>query len=124
VEVVWEAGGDVPAIAAVPDRVQQVLLNLTLNAVDAMPGGGRLHIRTAPTGDPPGVEITFADTGSGIPPEQLDHLFEAFASSKQGGLGLGLYVSRNIVHEHGGRIEVESEVGSGTTFTIWLPVEG
>jgi len=123
VEVRWEAGQDLPAVAAVADRVQQVFLNLVLNAVDAMPGGGELAVRTAHTPDPAGVAVTFADTGSGIPEEQLERLFEPFASTKTEGLGLGLYVSRNIVHEHGGHIHVDSTPGQGATFTIWLPAE-
>jgi len=123
VEVRWEAGQDLPAVAAVADRVQQVFLNLVLNAVDAMPGGGELAVRTAHTPDPAGVAVTFADTGTGIPEEQLERLFEPFASTKTEGLGLGLYVSRNIVHEHGGHIQVDSRPGQGTTFTVWLPAE-
>jgi two-component system NtrC family sensor kinase len=121
VAVHWKPGQDLSALAVVPEQVQQVLLNLVLNAVDAMPGGGELTVRTAATADPAGVELTFADTGSGIPQEQLASLFEPFASTKTQGLGLGLYVSRNIVHEHGGRIEVDSQPGHGTTFTVWLP---
>jgi PAS domain S-box-containing protein len=123
VQVAWEAGQGLPAIAAVPDRVQQVFLNLALNAVDAMPGGGQLAVRTGQTGDPAGVEVTFADTGTGIPAEQLEQLFEPFMSTKAQGLGLGLYVCRNIVQEHGGRIDVQSKVGHGTTFTVWLPAQ-
>jgi signal transduction histidine kinase len=67
--------------------------------------------------------VTFADTGSGIPQEQLERLFEPFSSTKTQGLGLGLYVSRNIVREHKGHIDVQSQPGHGTTFTVWLPAE-
>jgi PAS domain S-box-containing protein len=121
VAVHWEAGADLPSVSAVPDRVQQVFLNLVLNAVDAMPEGGELTVRTAATLDPRGIEATFADTGRGIPEKQLARLFEPFASTKTQGLGLGLYVSRNIVHDHGGHIEADSHAGQGTTFTVWLP---
>ena len=124
VEVVWEGGDDdLPRIPMVRDRVQQVVLNLVLNAIDAMPEGGDLRIEAAPTSEPPGIEVSFIDTGVGIPPDQREHLFEAFRSTKSEGAGLGLYVTRNIVREHGGWIEVDSEVGEGTTFTIWLPQE-
>ena len=66
------------------------------------------------------MQFTFADTGAGIAPDEAERLFEAFYSTKELGLGLGLYVSRNIVREHGGWIEVES-TGEGSTFTVWLP---
>jgi two-component system NtrC family sensor kinase len=124
VEVVWQGGDDLPQIPMVRDRIQQVVLNLVLNALEAMPEGGELRIRAARTSDPPGVEAAFTDTGVGIPPEHLDHLFEAFGSTKPEGVGLGLYVTRNIVREHEGWIDVDSEVAEGTTFTVWLPREG
>jgi signal transduction histidine kinase len=121
VRVVWKRTEDLPLVPIVPDRVQQVFLNIVLNAIDAMPYGGRLRIWTELTERPEGVRISFADTGPGIPPEGLKRLFEAFQSDKEEGLGLGLYVSRNIVQEHDGRIDVESRLGHGATFTVWLP---
>ncbi len=122
VEVEWEPAAGLPALMLVPDRMHQVFLNLTLNALEAMPEGGRLHIGTNRTGDPAWVRVTFADTGSGIAPDGLPHVFEPFYTTKKEGLGLGLYITRNIVEEHGGRIEVESKPGEGTTFTVWLPI--
>ena len=121
VEIGWEGAEDLPDVAIVRDHVQQVFLNLVLNAVDAMPEGGELQIRASRTQAPAGVAITFADTGVGIPPEELSHIFEAFHSTKKAGVGLGLYVSHTIIQEHGGRIEVQSQEGVGTTFTVWLP---
>jgi len=123
VAVIWDTPGDLPPVPMVRDQVKQVFLNLVLNGIEAMPEGGELRIEAAGTEEPRGVEVSFADTGVGIPPEDLEELFEAFSTNKREGLGLGLYVSRNIVHEHGGWIEVESEVGEGTTFTVWLPLE-
>jgi signal transduction histidine kinase len=114
-----------------------VFLNLMLNAVDAIAArdsdaassypaesrGGQVHVRTTATREPPGVRVVFADDGVGISPEEQDVLFEPFHTTKEVGVGLGLYISKNIVQDHGGRIEVESEQGKGATFTVWLPSE-
>jgi len=131
VEVIWEPGHDLPWLSVVPDEIKQVFLNLVLNAVEAMPDGGQLRIgirqtsiRALHTDEPEGVRITFHDTGVGISPEALSELFDPFYTTKEEGLGLGLYVSYNIVDAHDGRIDVESRVGEGTTFTLWLPVDG
>ncbi|MBN1810411.1 MAG: hypothetical protein JXA14_01090, partial [Anaerolineae bacterium] len=121
VEVAWEAASDLPSLMLVPDRIQQVFLNLALNAVEAMPEGGRLEVRASPTGDPEGVRISFMDSGEGIAADTASHLFEPFYTTKPDGLGLGLYVTHNIVEEHGGHIEVEGREGEGATFTVWLP---
>ncbi|NIV32486.1 MAG: hypothetical protein GWN58_24520 [Anaerolineae bacterium] len=121
VEVAWSPATELPAVSLAPDRVQQVLLNLVLNAVEAMPEGGQLQISTALTREPDGVRVTFADTGVGIEPERLPGIFEPFHSTRAEGLGLGLYISKKIVEEHGGHIKVDSHVGEGTTFTVWLP---
>jgi signal transduction histidine kinase len=124
VEVSWEGEDSLPPVPMVRDRIQQVFLNLVLNALEAMPEGGELHVRAGRTEEPAGVGVSFADTGAGIVPEEVARLFEAFHSTKQLGLGLGLYVSRNILQEHGGWIDVQSQVGQGATFTIWLPADG
>jgi PAS domain S-box-containing protein len=120
VEVEWEPAGG-PAPSLVPNCTNQVFLNLVLNALDAMPTGGRLRVCADCTGDPAGVRVAFADTGCGIAPEAIPRLFSPFYTTKPEGLGLGLYITRNIVEECGGRIEVESVLGEGTTFTVWLP---
>ena len=122
VEVEWRSADDLPTLMLVPDRINQVFLNLVLNALDAMPDGGRLRVSTECAGDPAWVRVTFADTGQGIAPNALPHVFDPFYTTKSEGLGLGLYITRNIVEEHGGRIEVESLLKEGTTFTVWLPV--
>ena len=108
-------------VKVVPDRLQQVFLNLILNAVDAMPHGGRLSVTITETQSPPGGLVVFRDTGVGIPPEVQSRLFDPFHTTKPEGLGLGLFISQNIIQEHGGEIQVESAPGEGTTFTIWLP---
>ena len=101
--------------------MQQVFLNLMLNAVDAMPDGGRLQVSTSRTDQPDGVRISFTDSGVGIAPDVLPRIFDVFYSTKPDGLGLGLSISRDIVEQHGGRIEADSFLGEGTTFTVWLP---
>jgi PAS domain S-box-containing protein len=121
VEVAWSPDAELPAVSLASERMRQVFLNLVLNAVEAMPEGGRLHVSTSPTREPRGARVIFADTGDGIEPDRVPRIFEPFHSSRPEGLGLGLYISRNIVEEHGGQIDVESQVGAGTTFTIWLP---
>ena len=110
-----------PSIWLMPNAMQQVFLNLILNAIDAMPEGGRLQVGTRWTAQPTGVQIRLTDSGQGIAPEVKEHLFEAFYSTKPDGLGLGLFISHNIVKQHAGQIEVESQVGKGTSFSIWLP---
>jgi signal transduction histidine kinase len=102
-------------------RLKQVLINVVKNAIEAMDGGGELCLESRVRGEK--VEITVADTGPGIPPEDLERIFEAFYTTKPHGTGLGLGISRSIVEEHpGGSFSVESEKGKGTRFTISLPV--
>jgi signal transduction histidine kinase len=117
--------GDLPPVNADMNRLQQVLLNLSLNACEAMQDGGTLTISTSAQGK--NVLLKVADTGCGIKEEHLDHIFEPFFSTKPvgKGTGLGLSVSYGIVQRHGGTLEVESEIGKGSTFIIILPcVEG
>jgi PAS domain S-box-containing protein len=120
-KVVRDVTEDLPSLVLAPDRIQQALLNLVLNAMEAMPDGGQLCVSTSRTDAPLGVSVSFADTGPGIAPDALPHIFDPFYTTKSEGLGLGLYITRNIVEEHRGRIEVESLFGEGATFTVWLP---
>jgi PAS domain S-box-containing protein len=112
---------DLPALPLVADQIKQVFLNLLLNAIEHMPQGGRLQVSTTYTSQPAGIRIAFTDSGAGIAPDVLPHVFEPFYGTRPEGLGLGLFISRNIVEQHGGQIEVHSRVGEGTTFTVWLP---
>lgn len=124
VTVVWDHDGDeLPKVRVVADRLHQVFLNLILNARDAMPDGGELVITATPTDDPPGVRVSFADNGGGIPDEIRVKLFTPFMTTKERGVGLGLYVCHNIIEEHSGAIDVETEPGEGTKFHIWLPAD-
>jgi signal transduction histidine kinase len=122
IEVIWQPESDLPKLSLAVDRLQQAFLNILMNAIEAMPDGGQLAVHTARTTQPEGARITLADTGDGIREDHLSQLFQPFFSTKAEGLGLGLYTCRNIVEEHGGWIEVESELDQGTTFTIWLPI--
>jgi len=120
VELIWDPPDAVPDVLADPDAIEEVFLNLTLNALDAMPDGGTLRLAIESTAAPPGVRVTCADSGPGIDTELLPRLFDSFVTNKTEGMGLGLYVSRDIVEQHGGRIEVETQAGRGTTFFVWL----
>ena len=113
-----------PSVMGDPERLQQLLLNLLLNAADAMPSGGKLRVSVAPDGDD-AVEVRVADTGAGITPDDLDRIFEPFFTTKAAGEGngLGLMVAKGIVSDHGGSIEVTSEEGKGTAFCILFPVD-
>lgn len=124
VRVIRRQEADLPMLSAVPDQITQVFLNVVLNAIDAMPDGGVLDVSAARTAMPPGLSVTFSDHGVGIAAEALPHVFEPFYTTKPEGMGLGLYISQDIVRGHGGHIQVESQVGHGTRFTIWLPAQG
>ena len=113
-----------PPVHCLRDQLKQVILNLSLNAVEVMPHGGRLTINTSMSPKADGVWITFTDTGQGIAPEDLPNIFDPFFTRKAGGTGLGLAISYDIIQHHHGRIEVDSEPGRGTTFRIWLPTKG
>jgi signal transduction histidine kinase len=111
---------DEPAtVVADVEKIKSCFSNLIINAIHAMPGGGRLDVVVEPSGD--GYRLTFKDTGLGIPAEALDRVFEPYYSTKDTGTGLGLAVTKKIVDEHGGRIRVDSVVGQGTTFEVDLP---
>jgi PAS domain S-box-containing protein len=113
--------GPEPMVTVAADRIHQVFLNLILNAVDAMPEGGDLTVELAATATPKGGRVVLSDTGVGITPEDQAGLFNPFFTTKPDGLGLGLFISQNIVENHRGTISVESTPGQGTSFTIWLP---
>jgi signal transduction histidine kinase len=119
---------DVPDVLAMGNQIQQVLLNLLINARQAMPGGGRLILRLERDAAADTADIIIRDTGCGIPADKLPRIFEPFFTTKsgpdetgKGGTGLGLASCRQIIEAHRGRIRVESTVGKGTQFTIKLP---
>ena len=101
-------------------QIKQVLVNLIKNAMQAMTKSGTLTVQTGI--GPDGVWVRIADTGGGIPQETINRIFEPFYTTKKKGTGLGLLIVQRIVREHGGRIELESLVGQGTSFRVWLPI--
>ncbi len=120
IELVLEIAADLPDIAADENQLRQALLNLVRNAKEAMPAGGRVRVvLEAP--EPGRVSLSIADTGGGIAPEHVGRVFEPFFSTKAKGTGLGLALVQQILNEHGGRVEVKSEPGSGTTFLMSFP---
>jgi signal transduction histidine kinase len=125
-----------PAVRGVADQLKQVVLNVILNAIEAMPQGGRLLIdvttvhtasdrsgATLDVASAPHLVITIADSGQGIAADKLAQLFDGLHTTKASGMGLGLYTSKAIIDRHMGRIAVASELGRGTTFTIMLPLD-
>lgn len=120
IEVVTEYEEAPPELAVDALQIQQIICNLANNALQAMEKGGRLTVRTKTTGE--FFDISFADTGSGISQENLPKIFDPLFSTKVNGTGLGLSICRSIVEGHGGTIEVASEVGRGSVFTVRLPV--
>jgi len=123
IEIIREYAPELPEILMDTSQIEQVLINMMINAGQAMPQGGKLIIRTGINDSGDHIYIRIEDTGCGIPEENLEKLFDPFFSTKgHKGTGLGLSVSYGIIQSHGGDIEVESQPGSGTVFTITLPV--
>jgi signal transduction histidine kinase len=123
VKVRDEIAGDLPRLVGNRQGLQQVFLNLVVNAIQAMPQGGELTLRARRAGERD-IEVQVADTGQGIPEENLSAIFDPFFTTKEvgKGTGLGLSVSYGVIKKHGGQIQVASRVGKGTTFTVVLPV--
>jgi signal transduction histidine kinase len=112
---------ELPPVWGNPARLQQVFTNLLINAQQATPSGGVITVSTEPSEDPKGVWVHVADSGKGIPEEELERIFEPFYTRKEEGTGLGLSITRQIVLEHNGTIQVKSEVGQGSCFSVFLP---
>ncbi|MHB8901058.1 MAG: two-component system sensor histidine kinase NtrB [Thermoguttaceae bacterium] len=120
IEIVDYLAADLPTVLLDREAFHGALLNLVINAEQAMPKGGQLVLRTSVVGD--GVALDLIDTGCGMDAETQAHVFEAFFSTKGSGSGLGLPTARKIIEAHGGTISLQSEPGRGTQFTIKLPV--
>jgi signal transduction histidine kinase len=119
IEIKCYLPADLPPVRLERDLFKQALLNLLLNAQQAMPNGGVLTLQAS--AEPAGVRLDVIDTGKGMPPEVASRAFKPFFSTRPGGSGLGLATTKKIVEGHGGTIEVQSEVGRGTKFTLRLP---
>jgi two-component system NtrC family sensor kinase len=131
VDVKFNPGENLNPVNMDRNQFQSVLLNILINSLDAANPGDTVTVTTKNServneAGQEGVEIGIADTGCGIPPEHINKLFDPFFTTKEvgQGTGLGLAVSLGIVQRHGGSIRVQSEVGKGSTFTIWVPLEG
>jgi two-component system NtrC family sensor kinase len=131
VTLTFKQSKGIPLLTLDASQMQSVLLNLIINAFDATEPGGTITVSAGISvsthkANNKGVEIAVRDTGCGIPSDHIDKLFDPFFTTKDvgQGTGLGLAVSYGIVQHHGGTIRVQSEVGSGSTFTVWLPIEG
>jgi signal transduction histidine kinase len=120
IEVSLALSDNLPPVRASRDQLTQVFLNLIINASEAMPDGGELHI-SARVFDRR-LELAFADSGQGIPPSQMAKLFEPFHTTKEQGTGLGLAVSYSIVQQHGGTITAENAPDGGAIFVVALPL--
>ena len=119
IKIELQKAPDLPEVEHDSDQIHQVLLNLLLNAVQAMEGAGTVRVEISSHDDCASVVVS--DTGRGIPPPQLSHIFRPFYTTKGNGTGLGLSLARRIVEEHHGRIEVSSTVGKGSKFEVVLP---
>ena len=123
IEVKKDLDPSLSSVMADFDQIEQVCIDLILNAIQAMPDGGRLTLRTQKQDD--WLKIEFKDTGCGIPEEYMSKLFTPFFTTKVKGkgVGLGLAVAYGIIQRHKGKIEVQSKEGVGTTFTVYLPID-
>jgi PAS domain S-box-containing protein len=121
INIIFTPGAELESVLCNADQLRQVFLNLVLNAIEAMPEGGTLTVRT--TAGPTVALIEISDTGIGIPDDIRSHLFEPFFTNKPNGTGLGLSISAHIVTQHGGQLEVESAKGQGSTFRVVLPYQ-
>lgn len=120
IAVARDWNGRIPTLTGDPDQLRQVFQNLVMNAMQAMPGGGRLDVRIRASADTLRVEV--ADTGLGFPPDQMEHLFRPFATTKAAGTGLGLAITRRIVEDHHGMVRVENRPNGGATFVLEFPL--
>jgi two-component system NtrC family sensor kinase len=125
VQIEMNLDTELPSVVIDPSQIERVFINLIVNAAEAMDGFGRLTISTRRTAADSSIEIEVTDTGHGISEENLERIFDPFFTTKETGygVGLGLAISYGIVKEHKGAISVESRIGSGTTFTVRLPIK-
>jgi PAS domain S-box-containing protein len=123
ISVFQDLSDSLPRIMVDKGQIEQAMINLIINAVEATPAGGRIHLATRMSRRNGFIDIVVADTGEGIPDNRLSRIFDPFFTTKEEGTGLGLAITHGIIEQHGGTIEVSSTPGQGTTFTITIPVE-
>jgi two-component system NtrC family sensor kinase len=125
IKVVQKLDADLPAVHGYPDQLRQVLLNIILNAQQSIEGSGSIEVWTSMSqaSAEPSVLVEISDTGCGISEEEMVHIFEPFFSRRRDGTGLGLWVTQNIVRQHGGHIEIANRERKGSTFRLILPVD-
>lgn len=123
IEFEFTPDNELPSIPALTDQIKQAILNLVINAIEAMPTGGKITVTTKHLQENDEVLITVSDTGKGIATTILPNIFEAFATDKETGTGLGLTITYDIVTKHQGRISAKNNYGAGATFSIWLPTK-
>jgi PAS domain S-box-containing protein len=121
IQIVTSLDRTLPTILGDASTLHQVLMNLLTNAREAMPGGGQIRLETGPAERPGWIRLLVADTGAGIPAEEISKIFDPFFTTKRTGTGLGLSVSYGIIQEHGGTVDVQSRPGAGTSFIISFP---
>jgi two-component system, sporulation sensor kinase A len=119
----FEPDPDLPLIPIIRDQIKQVVLNMCLNAVEAMPDKGILTLSTQYDSKKSQVVFKICDTGAGIPDEVLPYIFDPFVTTKDIGTGLGLAITYDIIRRHNGHIEVESQTGKGSQFIVFLPLQ-
>ena len=122
IDVVLELAEGLPPLIMDFNQISQVIMNLVINAIEAMPDGGKLLLRTSRQDEPPGLRLQVSDTGIGIIPEDEDRIFDPFFTRKSDGTGLGLSICRQILEQHGAHMEVSSSPGGGTTFHVIFPL--
>ena len=122
IKILSHLPSEIKEVSLDPDGINQVLLNLYLNAVEAMNQEGTLRVSLFAEQGSPWVKIMVSDTGMGIRKEDLEHVFDPYFTTKQTGTGLGLAIVHKIIEAHGGEVNVESEIGRGTTVSVLLPL--
>jgi len=122
IDVRKELTADLPRLHLDKGQIQQVLINLTLNAIESTPAGGSITLNTSLNARRRRVEISVSDTGEGIPEELIDKVFDPFFTTKEEGTGLGLAITHGIIEQHGGTIEAQNREHEGTTFLIKIPL--
>jgi signal transduction histidine kinase len=122
IKVVTDLAVDLPTMWVDPELMRNCLINFLTNAAQAMPDGGAIMLGASFDREANMFSLTFADQGVGIPPEEMEKIFQPYFTTKEAGIGLGLAITERIIKEHGGTISVESDLGKGTIFTVHLPM--